>query len=209
MIENIITDILVILVTSGIAYYLSGIKKTVKLNGEKTDKLNTQVNSLEQTVRDHTIMLTEITLINTVMGRIDLKIRQSLEYLDKDDVIIQAFIQKQGEQAKSCIEWAIHTNLKITEAEIRAKYETCNMEVRDLLVQTPPEFSQRIRPALIAIFQHHVNRVIEICKDELFNSKLDRFFTLTEQTVNEVLTTVIKGRIETKIHSKSNDPRMI
>jgi hypothetical protein len=209
MIENIITDIIVFIITGGIALYLASIKKTIKSNAKKMDDLSSHVDSLEQTVKEHTVTITEITLLNNVMGRIDLKIRQSLEYLDKNDSTIQSFILQQGEQAKNCIEWAIYTKLKLTETEIRAKYETCNIELRDLLIETPPEFSQRVRPALIAIFQHHVNRVIEISKDEFFNSKLDRFFTLTEQTVNEVLTTIIKGRMETKITSRLEDSRMI
>jgi hypothetical protein len=194
-----IADLIFLLVTSGFALYLNVIKKDVKKLTNSFDGLTKSVENLDETVKSHTITITEITLCNSVMARVDLKIKQSLEYIHKDDVIIQTFIQKQGEMAKECIEWAIHNKLKVSEAEIRAKYESCNIEVRDLLTKTPPEFSNAVRPALLAIVNHHVQRVITIATDELFNSKLDRFFTLTEQTINEVLTSVVRARIENEL----------
>lgn len=195
---SITTDIIVFLITTGLIYYLNNFKKTIKFLTEK-------VGDLEIIVKKHSVNIKEITLLNSVVNRIDMKVRQSLEYIDKDDVVIQAFIQKQGEYARDCIEWAIHTQLKLTKAEISAKYESCNMEIRDLLIKTSPEFSNKVRPALIAISQHHINRVQLIVEDEFFNSKLDRFFTLTEQTVNEVLTTIVKGWIELKMETKKDE----
>lgn len=197
--DTIYLDLILALATGGFAWYLGSIKKSIKGIKLLMDATNGKIDLLEKTVKEHTITITDLTLLDSVMKRIELKVRQALEYINKEDVITQSFIQRQGDMAKECIEWAIHNHLKVTEAEIRAKYETCNLEVRDLLVKTDPVFSQAVRPALLAIVQHHISRVIEITNDNLFNSKLDRFFTLTEQTVNEVLSTIVRTRIENQI----------
>lgn len=197
--EKIILDVLILLITAGFSIYLNSIKKGVKEIKTSVDKLDGKVDTLDKTVKEHTITITDLTLLDSVVTRIELKVRQALEYIDKDDIITQSFILRQGEMAKECIEWAIHTHLKVSEAEIRAKYETCNIEVRDLLIKTDPVFSQAVRPGLITIVQHHISRVIEITNDSLFNSRLDRFFTLTEQTINEVLATIVRTRIENQI----------
>jgi hypothetical protein len=201
-IESIIIDVVIGIIIFLTGVYLKSIKSGITKVSKKVDIISDKVEKLETTVKEHQVEILEITTLNSIMARIDLKVRQSLEYLDKDDVVISAFIQSQGSVAKDCIEWAIHNHLKISEAEIRAKYEICNMEIRELLTKINPVFSNKVRPFLIEIAQHHINRTIQIAGDNLFNSKLDRFFTLTEQTVNEVLTTIVRTSIEVKMEQK-------
>ena len=197
--QSIAIDVLVMLVAFGFGLYLNRINKGVNVLKELIERLTGKVGELDITVKKHSETIKDIALVNSVMGRIDMKVKQALEYIPKDDITIQSFIMRQGELAKECIEWAIHTKMKVSVAEVQAKYETCNIEVRDLLIKTDPMFSQNVRPALFAIMAHHVQRVTEIATDELFNSKIDRFLTLTEQTVNEVLTSIVRTRIENEI----------
>lgn len=196
---DVITGVLVAILGTIIGLSWNSVRKGISKLNIKVDILSDRVDKLDSTVKAQTITVMDISLCNNVMSRIDFKIQQSLEYLDRDDLIISSFILKLGQTAKECIQWAIHNKLKVTEEEARAKFELMNIDIRDLLTKTPANFSVAVRPQLKEISKHHVNRVVAIITDELFNSRLDRYFTLTEQTVNELITTVIRTRIENKM----------
>lgn len=195
---TIFIDIVIAILAGALGLYLNSIKRGVSKLNTKVDALTDRVDKLDATVKAQTVTVMDISLCNNVMSRIDFKIQQSLEYLDRSDIVVSSFIVKMGQGAKEFIQWAIHNKLKVSEEEIRAKYELMNIEIRELLNKTPSEFSVKVRPHLSQISKHHVERVISIATDDLFNSKLDRFFTLTEQTINEVLTTIVRTRIENK-----------
>ena len=188
MFENAITDILVIITTGSLTYLTTTIKRKIKTVQESVD-------SLAKTVDEHTVVVKDIALCNNVMRKIDSRIRQNFEYINRDDSLAQTFLYLQGDIAKTCIEWAINSNLKVSPDEVIGKYESCSFDIRELLLKFEPEFEAKIRPKLACIYKVHIKKIINITQDDLVNSKIDRFFTLTEQTINEIITTFIRERI--------------
>lgn len=197
-VADYVLDFLIAVGVAGFLLYLGSIRKGITKVDKKVDDLGDKVTLLEGTVKEQTIVVTEISLCNNVMSRIDFKMQQSLDYISKDDIKVYSFIVKMVQCAKEAVAWAIHNKLKVGEAEIRGRFELINMEIREMLKDLPDEFVKEVRPELRKVSEHHIERVIIIANDELFNSKLDRFFTLTEQSINEILTTVVRARLKHK-----------
>lgn len=207
-INNIYTDIIASILAVLLSGYLISIKRGQKSSEkrisegqkvieDKVDNLVVRVNKMDETLKEQTIIVTEISLCNNVMSRIDYKIQLSLGTLEKNDTITKSFVVSMANGAKDMIQWAIHTKLDVSEDEIRARFQLINNDVRNFLKEMPKEFQDAVRPELKRIFEHHVDRVCVIARDKVFNSHLNDFFTLTEQTVNEAVRTIVTKRLAT------------
>ena len=195
MFEGALTDIIVIVATGGLTYLTTTVKRSIKKVDEKVNATNDKVDNLARVVDSHTYIVKDIALCNNVMRKIDTKIKQNFEYISVDDALAHTFLYLQGDIAKTCIEWAIHSNLEVSEDEINGKFESCSFDIRELLIKFEPDFAEIISPKLKCIYRTHVKKAIKIVGDDLVNSKVDRFFDLTIQTTNDVITTFIRERI--------------
>lgn len=187
-ITSIVTDVLVALSSTGIVFLVNNTRK-------KINHVDTKVKDLELAIAEHTIVVQDIALSNNISKKIDKKIRQSYEYIDDDDSKAKTFLYLQGEIAKSCIEWAITTHLEVSNKEVETKFESSIMNAKEYLLKFDPEFDLRVRTKMQCLYKAHIKKVIKIVEDNLVNSKVDRFFTLTDHTIDEVITTFVRERL--------------
>lgn len=134
-------------------------------------------------------------------------ISDSIKYLhDKEDVTVAALLQVNGESAKECIQWAIQTNLEGVEfQDFVVKYESLSMKLRDYLEEMHPKFVEVIKPRLTLLGRTYLNRVKVIIEDKTPNSRVHRFITATELSMQEIIVLLVKQwNLFKKINNNEN-----
>ena len=135
----------------------------------------------------------------------DAEVSALIKYLhDKEDVAVAALLQINGDAAKDCIQWAIQTNLEGVEyQDFVVKYESLSIKLRDYLEAVDPHFMDLVKMKLAIIGKTYLKRAQVIIEDRTPNSRVHRFITATELSMQEIIVLIVKQWNSFK--NKTND----
>lgn len=205
MTSEILDTVLTIIAVSGV----SGLGTL--FNNKKINKLQALYESLRSNISEfreeyakNEKMMLNVAFSQDTHKKINHLIQDAVAFLsDNEDTAVAALIARNGEMAKECMDWAVLTNLDgITTRDCIVKYETHSISLRDNLEILEPDFADIIRPTLAFKGKKYIYSISEIVEDKIPNSRVMRFVTATERSLQEIITYIIKERVKYKLNKE-------
>lgn len=146
------------------------------------------------------MILRNIAFSHDIAKKINHLVIDTTHYLaDNDDLSVSTLITMNGDAAKRCIDWAVETGLEnVTYYDFQNKYESLSFTLREQLEHLEPDYVDMIRKDLAFKGKKYLQRVREIIEDKIPNSRVLRFVTATELSIQEIFREIVKTRIEYK-----------
>ena len=204
---GILDTILTIVTVSGVSgignlYHNKKIKlveNNQKLISDEIKTFRTEYNKNEQILRN-------IAFSNDIAKKINHLVIDTTHYLaDTDDLAVATLITMNGDAAKRCIDWAVETGLEnVNYCDFLNKYESLSFTLREQLEHLEPDYVMMIRKDLAFKGKKYLQRVRDIIEDKIPNSRVLRFVTATELSIQEIFREIVKSRIEFKSFKNGN-----
>jgi hypothetical protein len=175
---------------SGVLYQLK------ELKGIKSDLAELKMEHKE--AKD---ILRNVAFSHDAFRRISHVVMDATHYLtEEDDVIANAFIMHNADASKACIEWAIESQLEnITFEDFLVKYNAVVDGIKECLNKFSNEpLREELRKELKIKASRYLNRIRTIIEDTTPNSRVLRFLTSSELSMQEVTSVIVKTWIKHK-----------
>jgi hypothetical protein len=200
-----ITTLFVLAITIYSKYTLAKIKSLIK----SIDSTNIKVSSISKDVRDnylenqsqhceilqkinsHTAIIEEAIKTKTWNDKLDLVVSSNLEYIDQNPELL-AYLEHLSIATKSLCRSIRLSNFKLTQQETKARMANYFLEIAEREIHLNPSIVNKYRPVRKKLERELTDKILQLIKDEILNSKADRFETTILYFIQQTILALVK-----------------